>query len=140
MKGDKRNRQAGYSLLEILVALAIIASLTALVGPRLLNFVDDAKVTTTETQLKNLKSGLSVYKLKTGRLPTQSEGLQVLVEPIFNGESILESDTLPLDGWGNPFQYEPPNGESGSANSAKVFSLGADNEPGGDGLNADIYG
>lgn len=139
-KDKSRTLEAGYSLLEILVALAIIASLTALVGPRLLGFVDDAKVTTTQTQIKNLKSSLAVYKLKTGRLPTKSEGLKVLLEPLSNGESILDSDTLPLDGWGNEFQYNPPAAQAGKSRTPQVYSLGADNEPGGTGLDTDIYG
>lgn len=131
--------EAGYSLLEILVALAIIASLAALVGPRLLGQVDKSKLTTAKVQINMLETGLSTYYTESGRLPVSSEGLQVLVTNINNDPDwagpYLSEKVMPLDPWGTPYQYTPPTqaGEVGT-----VFSLGADKQPGGSGLDADI--
>jgi general secretion pathway protein G len=134
-----KHAQGGYSLLEILVVLAIISALMAIVGPRVLGHVDQSKVVSTKTQAKNLKDALGIYRLRAGTYPDKTVGLQVLIDPPV-GEKILDEDQLPLDAWGNAFHYEPPTVEGGRTTSVKVYSLGADNEPGGEGLNADIYG
>lgn len=136
---QRRTGQAGYSLLEILVVLAIISALMAIVGPRVLGHVDQSKVVSTKTQAKNLKDALGIYRLRAGTYPDKTIGLQVLIDPPV-GEKILDEDQIPLDAWGNAFHYEPPTVEGGRTTSVKVYSLGADNEPGGEGLNADIYG
>lgn len=131
--------EAGYSLLEILVALAIIASLAALVGPRLLGQVDKSKLTTAKVQINMLETALSTYYTESGLLPASSEGLEVLVTNINNDPEwagpYLSEKVMPLDPWGTPYQYTPPTqaGEVGT-----VFSLGADKQPGGSGLDADI--
>ncbi len=136
---SRNAKQAGYSLLEILVVLAIISALMAIVGPRVLGHVDQSKVVSTKTQAKNLKDALGIYRLRAGAYPDKNIGLQVLIDPPV-GEKILDEEALPVDAWGNPFHYEPPSQEEGRTTSVRVYSLGADNEPGGDGLNADIYG
>lgn len=132
-------REAGYSLLEILVALAIIASLAALVGPRLLGQVDKSKLTTAKVQINMLKTALSTYYTENGLLPTGTDGLQVLVNNIGNDPKwagpYLSEPVIPLDPWGTPYQYTPPT-QSGDVGI--IFSLGADKQPGGSGLDADI--
>lgn len=135
----KRRAQAGYSLLEILVALAIIASLAALVGPRLLGQVDKSKVTTAKVQIKMLETALMTYYSEGGPLPESSEDLSVLVvntknDPNWAGPYLAE-DIIPLDPWGSSYQYIPP---ATPGSIGEVFSLGADKQPGGTGLNADI--
>lgn len=139
-RGDrKRRREQGFSLLEILVSLAIIATLAALVGPRLLGQVDKSKVTTAKVQINMLETALSTYYAEGGGLPTGSQGLEVLVTNINNDPSwagpYLSEETIPLDPWGTPYQYTPPT-QPGSAGT--IFSLGADKQPGGSGLDADI--
>ena len=138
VKNNNRN-QRGYSLLEILVVLAIISALMAIVGPRVLGHVDQSKVVSTKTQAKNLKDALAIYRLQSGTYPDKTTGLKVLIDPP-SGEKILDEETLPLDAWGNAFHYEPPTEVNGRTSSVRVYSLGADNAPGGEGLNADIYG
>lgn len=134
-----RTAEAGYSLLEILVALAIIASLAALVGPRLLGQVDKSKLTTAKVQINMLETALSTYYTELGLLPTSSEGLEVLVTNIHGDPKwagpYLSENVMPLDPWGMPYQYAPPT-QSGEVGT--VFSLGADKQPGGSGLDADI--
>jgi general secretion pathway protein G len=134
-----RGGEAGYSLLEILVAVAIIASLAALVGPRLLGQVDKSKVTTAKVQIKMLETALMTYYSEGGALPEGSEGLEILVRNLQNDPNwagpYLSEEVIPLDPWGSGYQYLPP-ARPGSI--GEVFSLGADKQPGGNGLNADI--
>lgn len=138
-------QHSGYSLLEILVVLAIISSLAVLVGPRLLGHVDRSKVVSTQAQAKQLKQALTIFRMQTGRFPTSQEGLEALIKaPNGNFETwggpYLDDDKLPQDGWGNEFKYEPPATGAGGAALPKVFSLGADDAPGGEGIAEDIYG
>lgn len=143
----RRNRrdEAGYSLIEILVVLAIMAVLATLVAPRLLGQVDRSKLTAARAQISALKTGLDTLRLDIGRYPEQSEGLSLLVNP--PAESGLESlwfgpyieGDLPVDPWGNPYEYVPPaSGEAGRPQGPVILSYGADGEPGGEGIDADI--
>ena len=137
----KRHRQGGYSLLEILIALTIISALTALVAPRLFNQVDRSKTVTTRVQAKELKQTLQLLHLDIGRFPTEAEGLDLLQEPMTAGalwQGPYLDGNLPMDAWGNPFQYRAPSSATNGA--PQVFSLGADNAPGGSGQDEDIYG
>lgn len=141
-KKNRRDNEAGYSLLEVLVALAIIASLTAVVAPRLSGHVDKSKTVSTKTQVKQLKASLGLLHMDLGRYPTAEEGLKLLVEPLgadglwkgpyLNGE-------IPKDAWGNDFQYEPSTSDN-PLKGPRVFSLGSDNKVGGEGLAADVNG
>ena len=74
-----RHPPRGFTLLEMLVVLAIVGLLVALVGPRLLGRLDDSKITTTETQIRMLRTSLDTLRLDIGRYPTTQEGLQLLV-------------------------------------------------------------
>jgi general secretion pathway protein G len=133
--------EQGFSLLEILVALAIIATLTALVGPRLLGQVDKSKETTAKVQIKMMKTALTTYIADGGSTPSAEEGLAVLIRNLANSPSwngpYLDGDELPKDPWGGDYQYVSPNREG---DTGKIVSFGADQEPGGEGLNADISG
>lgn len=136
-------KDAGYSLLEILVVLAIIGTLMALVAPRLLGNVDKSKVIAAKAQARTLKLALDSFRLDMGRYPDGTEGLSVLVTAPSEGEvnwfgPYLEGD-VPPDPWGNPFIYQAPE-QSDRSQSPKVLSLGSDNKVGGTGLNADISG
>lgn len=141
---QKVDYEAGYSLLEILVVLAIIGTLMGLVAPRLLGNVDKSKVVAAKAQTKNLRLALDSFKLDTGRYPTQAEGLSVLITAPANDNGrwygpYMDGDSLPLDPWNFDFVYQAPQqGENGRMTNPKVISLGADNKPEGAGLNADI--
>ena len=142
-KQRKPDPEAGYSLLEILVVLAIIGTLMGLVAPRLLGNVDKSKVVAAKAQTKNLRLALDSFKLDTGRYPTTAEGLSVLVLAPANDSGswygpYLDGE-LPRDPWDADFIYQAPQqGENGRTTSPQVISLGADRSPGGTGLNADI--
>ena len=136
-----RSSENGFSLLEILVVLAIIAVLATLVGPRLFNQLDRSKVTTAKTQVRMLRSALDTMRVELGRYPTEEEGLTLLVNP--PADPAAQSNwfgpyidgSLPADPWGFPYRYRAPRT---TRDIAEVYSLGADNAEGGEGLDADI--
>lgn len=145
-----RTVRAGYSLLEILVVLAIIALIAAVVGPRLFAQLDRSKTTTARLQIKSLEAALDTMRLDIGRLPTEQEGLALLVK----GDSkevagwygpYLDKE-LPSDPWGRPYIYVAPPKEAAGAPAgaepvdarAKIISYGADGVEGGQGVNADV--
>ena len=136
--------EEGYSLLEILVVLAIIGTLMGLVAPRLLGNVDKSKVIAAKAQARSISLQLQGFKLDMGRFPTEAEGLQVLVESPADDTGnwlgpYFEENIVPKDPWGFDFVYVPAEtGINGNQLKPKVTSLGADNAPGGSGPNKDI--
>lgn len=138
MKRVRRKRDRGFSLMELLVALVILALIVGLVAPQVLGYLGRAKGQTADVQIKNMETSLSQYLLDMGRYPTASEGLEALVKAPpgatrWHGP-YLENDALPQDPWGNDYHYELDTNGS----KPRIFSLGADNAPGGEGDNADI--
>jgi general secretion pathway protein G len=130
--------QAGFTLIEMMVVVVIIGVLAALIVPNVLGKLDDAKVTAARTDIATITQALKFYKLDNQRYPTQDQGLQALVtkpttEPIPpNWKPYLEK--LPNDPWGRAYQYLNP----GVKGEVDVMSFGADGQPGGEGINADI--
>ncbi|MDZ7628385.1 MAG: type II secretion system major pseudopilin GspG [Parvularculaceae bacterium] len=140
----RRMRARGFSLIELLVVLAIMAILVSLVGPRLFSQVDKSKVNAARAQARTLKTTLDALRLDVGRYPTAEEGLQMLIAPpqtpptggVWLGPYL---DTLPADPWGNAYIYLPPQQTApGVVGSPQVISYGADGKAGGEGLDADI--
>ena len=129
--------QGGFTLMELLVVLAILGLLMSLVGPRVLNQLGGAKTKTAAIQIKDLEQALEMYKLDVGRFPSTSEGLVALtVKPSgatgWNGP-YLKSD-VPLDPWNREYNYKYP-GERGELD---IFSYGQNGTPGGEGEDADV--
>lgn len=126
----------GYSLLEILVVLAIIAVLATLVGPRLFSQLDKSKIVTARSQIQTLATALDSLMLDLGRYPTASEGLTLLMTAPADQTATTKwrgpylNAAVPADPWGNPYVYEAPT--SSSADRPKIKSLGPDGAPGGD--------
>lgn len=131
-------RYAGFTLVELLVVLAILGLLAGLVGPQVMKFLGSSKTKTAALQIDNLSSTLDLYRLELGRYPSSEEGLEALVaKPSgiegWNGP-YLKNGQVPKDPWGFDYQYRYP-GEHGGVD---IWTLGADNRDGGDGENADI--
>ncbi len=132
----------GFTLIEIMVVVVILALLAALVGPKIMGRSDDAKIADAKVQIRNIESALKLYKLDNGNYPTTEQGLHSLVEKPtvgqvpknYRAEGYLESKKVPQDPWGNDYVYLSP-GEHGDYD---LCSLGADGAKGGEGKNADI--
>ncbi len=127
----------GFTLIELLVVLAILGLLAGLVGPRVLNQLGGAKSQTAVVQISDLEQAAELFKLDVGRFPSTQEGLEALVtKPAtangWNGPYLRKG--LPRDPWGNPYRYASP----GKRGDIDIYTLGADNAPGGDGENADV--
>ena len=141
--GGQQDSQLGFSLLEMLVVLAIMALVAALVAPRLFNQVDKSKLTVANTQINSIATALDTMRLDIGRYPTEAEGLGLLVEKPSQEVSgwfgpYLEGD-VPTDPWGRAYVYKLSEGDqAGFANRPYVYSLGADGEQGGNGLDQDL--
>ena len=133
-----RRSSRGFTLLELMVVIVIIGVLAALIAPKILNRVGEAKATAAKADISNLMNALKMYKLDNGRYPSQDQGLQALAaKPTAgsipgNWKSYL--DKLPDDPWHNPYQYANP----GVHGEIDVFSFGADGQLGGEGDDADI--
>jgi len=136
-KGRRSNRQRGYTLAEMLVVLVILALLTALIAPRVLGRVGQAKGQTAKVQAENLVQAVEMFRLDVGRYPAAAEGLAVLLTDPGNAPGwagpYLSRKLLPPDPWGQPFTYTLRE-DGGFA----ISSLGADGKPGGDGENTDV--
>lgn len=141
MSRTLRNRR-GFTLVEIMIVMLILAGLAALVLPKIMGRSDEAKITDTKVQIRNLESALKFYKLDNGVYPSTEQGLQALLEKPATGQipknyragGYLESKKLPQDPWKNDFIYISP-GEHGDYD---LCSQGADGAKGGEGINTDI--
>ena len=141
IRGDDRDRERGFTLLELLVVLAILGLLIGLVAPRALQLLASSKVKIAEQSIERLAGVLDIYKLDVGSYPTTDQGLQALVErpagiTRWNGP-YLKGDKLPEDPWGHPFQYRSPSDRPG--HEFDLFSLGPTGRPGGTGADAAIF-
>jgi general secretion pathway protein G len=130
-------RQRGFTLMELLVVLAILGLLMSLVGPRVLNQLGGAKTKTAGIQIKDLEQSLEMYKLDVGRFPSTEEGLTALVSKPGNAAGwngpYLKSD-VPLDPWNREYLYKYP-GENGELD---IYSYGQDGQAGGESEDSDV--
>jgi len=134
----RRRRQAGFTLIEIMVVLVIIGLLMALVGPNLIGQSEKAKVKSAQIQIERLGTVLDTYRLDVGRYPSTQEGLNALVmKPVgverWDGPYLNKN--VPKDPWDRPYIYRSP-GDSGRPYD--LYCLGADGAPGGQGENRDV--
>ncbi|MFA7094969.1 MAG: type II secretion system major pseudopilin GspG [Gammaproteobacteria bacterium] len=133
-------RYAGFTLIEVMVVVVILGILAAIVVPRIMDRPDVARVTKAKQDIRAIESALNLYKLDNFVYPSTDQGVEALVQkPTIppeprNWKEGGYIDRLPKDPWGNPYQYLNP----GVRSAIDIFSLGADGQPGGEGINADI--
>lgn len=133
-------RQRGFTLIEIMVVIAILGILAALIVPKIMSRPDEARRIATKQDIGTVMQALKLYRLDNGRYPSQEQGLNALIQkpatdPIPNNwkeGGYLEC--LPNDPWGNAYKYLNP----GVHGEIDVFSYGADGKEGGEGNDTDI--
>lgn len=135
-------RARGFTLIEIIVVITIMAIMAALIVPRVVGRTDDARIAAARQDIATLMNALKLYRLDSGRYPTSEQGLRALVErptvdPIpsnWKAGGYLDSSTVRKDPWGNDYAYLNP----GLHGEIDVMSFGRDGQPGGEGPDADI--
>lgn len=132
LSGDER----GFSLVEMLVVLTIMALIAGVVTTQVVDYLAGARVKTAKTQMKNISAALDLYKIDMGKYPDQNEGLDALINKVssstrWNGP-YLAARQVPLDPWDHPYQYKMVDAKY------ELLSFGADNLAGGEGESQDI--
>jgi len=134
-------RGSGFTLIEIMVVLVIIAILGALIAPQILGQVDNARLKATKLDIQNLGTALDMYQMDNFRYPSTEQGLEALVkkpeDPTVRNwrpQGYLRSKSVPKDQWGNDYLYLQPGTRGGAYD---LYTLGADGVPGGEEVDAD---
>jgi general secretion pathway protein G len=140
MQRDKqiRRSQAGFSLMELLVALVILALVMGIVAPRVIGYLSRAKSQTADAQVKNIQGALDLFLIDVGRYPAESEGLAALIKAPAGAAGwagpYLDEESVPVDPWGNAYFYTSTD----DGLRVRVYSLGRDGTEGGTGEDADV--
>ena len=135
--GARKPRQRGFTLIEVMVVVVILAILAAVVVPRIMDRPEAARIAKAKADIRAIQSALELYRLDNGEYPSTDEGLEALVRRPPNARNWKEGgylDRLPKDPWGRPYLYLNP----GVHGPVDVYTLGADGRPGGEGKDADI--
>ena len=133
-------RQHGFTLIEIMVVVVIIGLLAAVIVPNLMGNVDQARISKARQDIQAIETALTMFRLDNARYPTTDQGLRALVQQptdpsIRNWRPGGYVKKPSRDPWGNEYQYVYPGTHGGEYD---LYSLGADNQPGGEGLDADV--
>ena len=132
----------GFTLIELMVVIVIIAILASIVAPKMIARTENAKRVAARAQIANFKTMLTAFRMDAGRYPTTEEGLDALIRkpPGYDGKyqegGYLDSDEVPFDPWRNEYVYLSPGLQDPSGYD--IESFGKDGEDGGDGDNKDI--
>jgi len=138
----KKRHLPGFTLVELMVVMLILAILAALVIPRLIGHTEEAKRAAARTDVETFSAALTMFRLQCGRYPTTEEGLEALrtapsdVQDKWRGPYTEKS--IPNDPWGNQYHYTYPG--NGGKDTFEVISYGKDGQPGGTGDDEDIIG
>jgi len=136
----RRRATSGFTLIEVMVVVVILSVLAAIVVPRVMDRPDEARIVKAKQDIRALESALNLYRLDNYVYPSTEQGIDALVtqptsppEPR-NWKAGGYLDRLPSDPWGNPYQYLSP----GQQGDFDLYSMGADGQLDGQGINADI--
>ena len=137
-RDQRRAGEAGFTLVEMLVVIAIIGLIMGLVGPRVLSYLSDSKLKTARIQIHGFSSALDLYHIDNGRYPTAAEGLGALVQKPATAASwngpYLSGNLVPNDPWGRPYLYKSP----GQHGAYDIVSLGPDGREDESAANANV--
>jgi general secretion pathway protein G len=132
--GSSKRRNAGFTLIEVMVVVVILGILAAIVVPKIMDRPDQARIIKAQSDIRALEAALDLYRLDQFSYPSTDEGLEALVNPpVSNKESARWKsggylDRMPKDPWNNPYQYLNP----GVHSSIDLYSLGKDGQPSDD--------
>jgi general secretion pathway protein G len=134
-------RQQAFTLIEIMAVVLILGLLTTLVGVAILPQLEKGRIATTRSQIKMLDAALETYRMDNARFPTTEQGLDALVNKPSDARNYqdggyLREPRVPVDPWGNPYQYESPGQHN--KRGYDIWSFGPDGTAGGEGNDADI--
>ena len=129
--------ERGFTLLEIMVVVVIIGLLAAIVVPNFMGSIDTAAINRAKQDIRGIETALNLYRLDNFRYPTTDQGLEALVTN--PGETVAPNwkkylPKVPVDPWKHPYRYISP----GQQGDYDLFTYGADDQEGGEGVNADI--
>ena len=127
----RRTPARGFTMLEMMAVLMIIALIGSIVGIAIIKQIEKARVKTAKTQIAGFDNALKMFNLEYSRYPTEEEGLQILVE-----EGFLDATEVPKDPWGAEYEYRVRTGEKGE--DCIVICYGSDKNVGGTGNAADL--
>jgi len=136
---NRKSLTSGFTLIEVMVVVVILGILAAIVVPRVMDRPDLARITKAKQDIRALESALNLYRLDNYIYPTTDQGLESLVQRP-SGSNVRQwkeggyLDRLPNDPWGHPYQYLSP----GTHGPIDIWCWGADGQPGGEGVNADV--
>jgi len=139
-KCGREKRESGFTLIEVMVVVVILSILAAIVVPKIMGKPDEARITKVQSDIRSLSAALDLYRLDNFTYPSSDQGIEALVTApagLSNGARYQEGgyiDRMPKDPWGNNYNYLQP----GTHGTYDLYSFGADNAPGGEGVNADI--
>jgi general secretion pathway protein G len=131
-------KQAGFSLIEIMVVVVILGILASIVVPKILSRPDEARIVKAKQDILAIQNAMDLYKLDNGFYPSTEQGIEALVEQPNtsptprNWKPYLKN--VPQDPWGRDYLYLNP----GQHSDVDIYTLGADGEAGGTGINAEI--
>ena len=140
-KTDAPARPAGFTLIELVVVLAIIAALAAVVAPEMVRHAGDARTEAARTQIELFALALEAYRLDNGIYPSSDDGLAALREQPVSGRAPgwrgpYLRRLVPADPWGRPYIYQAPGGVN--PGSYDLYTLGRDATTGGEGEDSDV--
>ncbi len=132
-------KQTGFTLIEVMVVVVILAILAAIIVPKIMNRPEQAKLVKVKSDIMNIEQSLDLYRLDNGVLPSTEQGLQALVTKP-SGDPAADNwsgylKALPKDPWGHPYHYANP---SSHGLDYDVFTYGANDQPVGTGSNAEV--